>query len=417
MMETRRTRLASLAETLGTPSYVYFLDEVRANIVRLRDAFDGAFEVSYAVKANPAHAVLAALRGQVEALDVSSGGEIARAIAADWDASKISFTGPGKREAELRAAIDARIGEVVLESPEEARQLSAIAEGAGLRQQVLVRISPARVPPGFGDTMSGKPGAFGIDEEDLPAFLDFLQGLPGLKLVGFHAYSGTQCLDPNSIVENWRIFAGLFVSASAAAGIQPKRLVFGSGLGIRYHDKQEALDLAVVAAKAAPVIAELREACPRATLALETGRFLIGEAGVLLTRVLRTKDSRGTRIGICDSGLNHHLAAAGLFGMLMRRNYRMSNVSAPPGEAVGGPYQLSGPLCTSIDVLARNASFPRLEAGDVIAIESSGAYGPTASPSAFISHPPAQEWVVDGNMLRNAQDGSLFPMPQERGEA
>ena len=164
----------------------------------------------------------------------------------------------------------------------------------------------------------------------------------------------------------------------------------------------------MISAKATPVIADLRGACPRATLALETGRFIMGEAGVLLTRVMRVKDSRGSRIGICDAGLNHHLAAAGLFGMLIKRNYRMANVSAPAGEP-GGPYQLSGPLCTSIDVLARNAAFPRLESGDVIAIESSGAYGPTASPSAFISHPPAREWLVEGNMIRSAHDNEPLP--------
>ena len=415
-MDARRARLASLADVLGTPSYVYFMDEARANAARLRDAFDGAFEISYAVKANPAHGVLATLRGDVETLDVSSGGEITRALAAGWDASKISFTGPGKRDAELQAAVDARIGEVVLESKEEAVALSGIAQAAGFRQRVLVRISPSRVPPGFGDTMSGKPGAVGIDEEDLAGFLDFLGTLPGLELVGFHAYSGTQCLNPDSIVENWKIFANLFAQASRMAAIQPEKLVFGSGLGIRYHDNQEALDLSMISAKAAPMIADLRGACPNATLALETGRFILGEAGVLLTRVMRTKDSRGTRIGICDSGLNHHLAAAGLFGMLLKRNYRMSNVSAPAGEP-GGPYQLSGPLCTSIDVLGRNVALPRLEAGDVIAIEASGAYGPTASPSAFISHPPAREWIVDGNMVRTAHDNNPFPLPGDRSVA
>jgi diaminopimelate decarboxylase len=411
-MDARRARLASLADVLGTPSYVYFMDEARANAARLRDAFDGAFEISYAVKANPSHGVLATLRGVVETLDVSSGGEIARGLAAGWEGDKISFTGPGKRDEELRAAVDARIGEVVLESREEAEALSGIAQAAGTRQRVVVRISPSRVPPGFGDTMSGKPGAFGIDEEDLPAFLEFLPSLPGIELVGFHAYSGTQCLNPDSIVENWKIFSILFAAASQMAGIRPEKLIFGSGLGIRYHDNQEALDLSVIAAKAAPVIADLRGACPGATLALETGRFIMGEAGVLLTRVMRTKDSRGTRIGICDSGLNHHLAAAGLFGMLMRRNYRMANVSAPAGDP-GGPFQLSGPLCTSIDVLGRNAAFPRLEAGDVIAIESSGAYGPTASPTAFISHPPAKEWLVDGNMIRTAHDNAVFPLPDD----
>ncbi len=397
----RRSRLAALADRLGTPSYVYFLDEARARVASLHAAFRG-LEVSYAVKCNPAHGVLTGLRGHADALDVSSGGELARGLAAGWDASHISFTGPGKRREELEAAVAASIGEVILESPEEAIALDAIAGAARKRQRVLVRIAPSRVPPGFGDTMSGKPVAFGIDEEDLDGFLVSLRDRAHLELVGFHAYSGTQCLRASSIVENWSTFATLFRRAAEVSGIRPARLVFGSGLGIRYHDDQQALDLESVAAEAAPIFSGLTQAFEGVAIALETGRYVVGEAGVLLTRVLRTKDSRGARVGICDSGLHHHLAAAGLFGMLMRRNYRMQNVSAPPGGATASGFQLSGPLCTSIDVLARNATFPRLEAGDVIAIESSGAYGATASPSAFISHPPAREWIVDGDEIRDA---------------
>ncbi len=404
MNEARRQRLQSLAETLETPCYVYFIEEARANARRLRDAFGGAFEISYAVKANPAHGLLAGLKGHVEALDVSSGGELARALRAQWSPSAISFTGPGKRDRELKAAIDAGIGEVVIESPEEAKQLSELAVAGGHRQRVLVRIAPTRVPPGFGDTMSGKPCAFGIDEEELPEFLRFLSTLPHLDLVGFHAYSGTQCLREDSIVENWKTFADLFKAASAFAGIEPQRLVFGSGIGIPYHDNQSPIELPKVATAAAPMVAELRAAFPKAALVLETGRYVVGDAGILLTRVLRTKQSRGVRIGICDSGLHHHLAAAGLFGMLMRRNYRMANISAPEGTSEEGAFQLSGPLCTSIDLLARNASFPRLDAGDVIAIEMSGAYGPSASPSNFISHPLAREWIVEGGRTYDAVD-------------
>lgn len=401
MIEARRAWLAALAERLGTPGYVYFLADVRERTAELAAAFGGRFRISYAVKANPAHGMLRGMLGIVDALDVSSGGEIDRALAAGWQAARISFTGPGKREAELRRAVDARIGEVVLESLEEARALSGLAMQAGRRQRVLVRIAPDRVPPGFGDTMSGKPVAFGIDEEDLPRCLAEVQELPGLQLVGFHSYSGTQCLRPAAIAENWAIFARLFARAAQLARIEPERLVLGSGLGIPYHDDQQALDLASVAEHAAPVLAELGATFPRAALVLETGRFLVGEAGVFLTRVLRTKDSRGLRIGICDSGLHHHLAAAGLFGMVLRRNYRMVNLHAPPGPPQG-PFQLSGPLCTSIDVLARQVALGRLAAGDVIAIEASGAYGATASPGGFISHPPVREWIADGDHVWDA---------------
>ncbi len=402
MNDARRAQLVELAARCGTPSYVYFLDDARERVRALTAAFDGAFEVSFAVKANPAHEVLRGLRGHAAALDVSSGGELRRAVAAGFEPHRISFTGPGKSAAELQLSIDLRIGEVVLESIEEARVLDALARAAGHVQRVLVRIAPDTVPPGFGDTMSGKPVAFGIDEEDLSDFLAELRRLDALRLAGFHAYSGTQCLRADSIVANWTKFADVFAHATSVAGIRPECLVFGSGLGIPYHPDQQALSLDAVAEGARALVARLRTEFVGARLLLETGRYVIGEAGYLLTRVLRTKDSRGMRIGICDSGLHHHLAAAGLFGMIVRRDYRMQNLNADPAAAPSGPFQLSGPLCTSIDVLGRKATFPSLTAGDVIAIEVSGAYGATASPSAFISHPPVREWVVDGADVRDA---------------
>jgi diaminopimelate decarboxylase len=397
----RQAQLLSIAERCGTPSYVYFADEIRANVDRLRSAFAGQFLISYAVKANPAPGVLGALHKFADLLDVSSAGEIKRAVEAGWEGSAISFTGPGKREDELQHAVDARIGEVVVESVEEARALARLARRAGIVQRIMLRLAPSRVPAGFGDTMGGKPVAFGVDEEDLETVVPEILGLRGLSLIGFHCYSGTQCLQARAVVENWAIHAQLFRSTAQLAGIQPERLVFGSGLGIPYHDGQQPLDLAQIAEAAGSLLAELRQALPRTRLVLETGRFLVGEPGVFLTRVMRVKDSRGTRIGICDGGLNYHLAACGLFGMALRRNYRMVNLTATDGPG-RGRFQLSGPLCTSIDVLGRNVELPRLEAGDVIALEASGAYGASASPTHFISHPPVREWLVSGDRVADA---------------
>ncbi|MFN9755651.1 MAG: type III PLP-dependent enzyme, partial [Planctomycetota bacterium] len=338
----------------------------------------------------------------VDGIDVRSGGELTRALAAGYPAAAIHFTGPGKRAGELAAAVAAGIGAVVLESREEAAVLAGLARAAGVQQRVLVRIAPDRVPAGFGDTMSGKPVAFGIDEEDVPAFLADLRRWPELRLAGFHAYSGTQCLKPDAIAANWAIFARVFAAAADAAGAAPAHLGLGAGMGVAYHDDQRPLDLGEVAVHAAPVLADLRARFPRAQLALETGRHLVGDAGVYLLRVLRTKDSRGVRIGIGDGGFHHHLAAAGMFGMVLKRNFRLANVSVADGPATGA-FQLSGPLCTSLDVLGRAVPLPRLQQGDVIAIEASGAYGPTASPTAFLSHPPAGEWLVDGEQVVDAR--------------
>jgi diaminopimelate decarboxylase len=413
--ESRDALLCRIAAQRGTPFYAYFMEDVYARTRTLRDAFAGRFALSYAVKANPAPGLLACLRGHVELLDVSSAGELEAALAAGFSGEQLSFTGPGKSERELTLAVErfgfvpgaqggeSQRGEVVLESVDEAEQLARIARALGRAVRVLVRIAPSRVPPGFGDSMAGKPVAFGIDEEELAPALRAIVALDDtLVLAGFHAYSGTQCLRVSSLAENYAIFAELFLRAASLTRKAPEKLIFGSGLGIAYHDGQEPLDLGALAEATSVTLAALAQYLPAARLVLETGRYLVGEAGVLVTRVLRTKDSRGTRIGICDAGMNHHLAAAGMFGMAIRRNYRMRNLN--PRTESSGSYQLSGPLCTSLDVLARGVALAGLEAGDLIAIETSGAYGPSASPGRFISHAPIHEWLVEAREPNLAGD-------------
>ena len=231
--------------------------------------------------------------------------------------------------------------------------------------------------------MAGKPSPFGIDQNEIDSAIDAIDAMPCLRLVGFHIYSGTQCLKPESVAENYGIFIDLFRRASARAGVPPKKLVFGSGLGIPYYDMHTPLDLAKVAELTLPMLRQLRQepAFESTRFALELGRYLVGEAGVYLTRVVDIKTSRGVEIAICDGGMNHHLGATGHFGSVIHRNYRMLRMT--PGSDLLKSYHLVGPLCTSIDTLARNISLPELQVGDVVAILSSGAYGPTASPTGI----------------------------------
>jgi len=346
------------------------------------------------VKSNTNGHLLAWLRGRVPFLDVSSGGEFARAVAAGWDPGALSFTGPGNRDAELEAAIGGGLGELVVESLDEARRADAIARALGRRQDVLLRIAPAQVPKGFGDQMAGRPSPFGVDAEVAPETLRAVMALPGLRVAGLHIYSGTQCLKPAAIAENWRIFMGIFGDLCAATGLRPEKFVFGSGLGIPYHPGDEALDLAVVAEAVGADLDRFLGRFPGVRAVLELGRYLVGEAGFFVTRVVTVKESRGTRIAICDGGMNAHLAASGHFGMVLRRAYAMHVVGGTgPEEKV----DLVGPLCTSIDRLGSGVMLPRLEPGSLVAIHASGAYGPTASPTGFISHPaPVEVWAGEG---------------------
>jgi diaminopimelate decarboxylase len=388
--------LQQAAARFGTPAFVYVFDEVIARVARIRAAFGGRFGVSYAAKANPNHTILQRMAALVDTLDISSGGELERALAAGWVPARISFTGPAKRTAELAAAVTRRVGEVVVESLSEARELSGLAVAAGVVQPICVRIAPAYMPKGFGVRMSGRPSQFGVDEEDLLPALDVLMGLPGVALVGLHIYAGTQCLKAEAIAENFENFARIFRLAAEHADLRPKKLIFGGGLGIRYYERDAELDLEAVGAQVAETLDALK-ADPRfaeTALLVETGRYLVGEAGWYLAQVVRTKHSRGTEICLLDGGMNHHLGAAGHLGTVIHRNYRHYKLGCPEAEATE-QYELVGPLCTTIDTMARRTSLPPLAEGDVVVFANSGAYGLTSSPLYFISHPPPVEVLAE----------------------
>jgi diaminopimelate decarboxylase len=390
--------LAAAASRFGTPSFVYVTSLIEDRASQLRAAFGGAFELSFAVKSNPNPGLLHWLRGGVSLLDVSSIGEFRLARLSGWQPSQISFTGPGKRLFELREAVEGRVGELVLESVDEARLANGLAGERGLVQDVLVRIAPDRVPKGFGDQMAGRPGAFGIDQEQMLEEVADILRLPNLRCIGFHIYSGTQSLKAEAICDNYRNFMAIFRELCGHFDLRPEKLIFGSGLGVPYHDGDVPLNLDDVGAGIRRELDEFR-AEPRFSktqLVLELGRHLVAEAGYFLTQVIRVKDSRGSRIAICDGGLNNHLPASGHFGMVIHRNYRMHKVG---GTGEPGKVDLVGPLCTSIDRLARAVVLPHVVQGDLIAVHTSGAYGLTASPLYFIGHPSPSEVLVVGDRL------------------
>lgn len=392
--------LAGAVERFGTPAYIYLTDAIETRLTELRASLGAWFDVSYAMKCNPNPALLAWLAPRVDLIDVSSGGEFALACAAGWQAQRASFTGPAKRDDELRAVIAGGLGELVIESPREARAADRIAAELGVVQPVLIRLAPDRVPKGFGDHMAGRPSPFGIDIEDAPVALPQILALPNLHVIGLHIYSGTQCLRPDAIAENWRIYMQIFRETCATHDLMPQKLVFGAGLGIPYHPGDTALSLPQIAADIGPDLNAFRNEprFSRTRLVLELGRFLVGEAGYFVTRVISTKSSRGSRLAICDGGMNAHLAASGNFGMVLRRNYVIHKIGG--GDEVE-KVDISGPLCTSIDKIGGAVLLPPLAEGDLIAIHTSGAYGPTASPLHFISHPTPREILVEGAQARD----------------
>jgi diaminopimelate decarboxylase len=395
MDEVSRKILKKVGEDYGTPCYVYFIDQIRDRFDQMERAFGGRFGVSFAVKSNPAGRLLERIRDKVATLDVSSIGEAERGLEAGYPPELLTFSGPAKRLPELERAVELGVGEIVCESRWEIEQLNRLAAGAARPLAILIRINPLKMPRKFEVDMAGKASQFGIDEEEMEGVLAWLPTCKNLSLAGFHIYSGTNCLSEEAIAENFDIFIELFGRFAQQAERAPEKLIFGSGFGIPYLADEKSLDIEKLAGLVNPRIDRMRAEplLAGAKCVLEMGRWLVGPAGYLLTSVINEKRSRGTEIRMCDAGFNNHLAACGLMGSVIRRNWRFWKVRGDAGPTE--TYDLVGPLCTTIDTLATQIELAKLSRGDILAIGSSGAYGYTASPSRFISHPEAREYLVE----------------------
>lgn len=405
LSSTYRDQLNRAAHRFGTPGYVYDLDLLTERRDLLRQALGDVLTLSYAVKANPNPAVLGRLRDLGCHFDASSIGEIERLVDLGLPPGEITFTGPGKRSFEIRRAVQLGIGGMVVESLEQARATQDCAATMGRRMNVLIRINPKAVPKAFGARMSGHASQFGIDEDKVPDAIRAIGAMPALDLIGLHIYAGSNSLSAAAIIENFGNMATAFASLAPLLPQGAQQLIFGSGFGIPYHPGQEEFDLAEVAAGLRPILRNLvrQPGCGDATCLLELGRWLVGPAGWLLTSVIETKRSGPVDFAICDAGFNTHLAACGMMGSVLRKPWFFSNVTAgDAGEKTS--FSLVGPLCTSIDQLGRDVQLSRAAQGDVLCIHNSGAYGLTASPTRFISHPAPREVVLSDGDLHAADD-------------
>lgn len=375
----------------ATPAYVYDFAIVRARIARLRAALPPQVAVHYAIKANPFPPLLAAIAPLVDGLDVASAGELERALDV-MAAGEVSFAGPGKRDFELAAAI--RTGATLnLESEGEADRALAIAAELGTAPRLAVRVNPDFELRGSGMRMGGRASPFGIDAARVPALVRRLLAA-GADWRGFHIFAGSQALDASAVIETQAATVALAARLAEEAGAPPPLVNLGGGFGIPYFPGDLPLDVEAVGAALAGALGRLDT-----SYAIELGRWLVGEAGVYLARVVDRKESQGETFLIVDGGLNHHLAATGNFGTVVRRNYpvAVAHRMRDPAEEV---VSVVGPLCTPLDRLADRVALPRAEVGDMIAIFASGAYGATASPSAFLGHPPVREILADTRSLR-----------------
>lgn len=384
--------IGRIAARVGrTPFYAYDRSLLDARVAQLRAALPTAVKLHYAMKANPMPALVCHMARLVDGIDVASAGELLVALDAGADPQEISFAGPGKTEAELQQAVAAGIL-VNVESFRELPILAAAQQALGLPARVAVRVNPDFELKASGMKMGGGPKQFGVDAEEVPALLAEI-GRAGLAFEGFHLFAGSQNLKPGAIVEAQQKSFALACRLAEHAPSPVKFLNLGGGFGIPYFPGEQPLDLAPIGANLDDIVAQARSALPQAEIVIELGRYLVGEAGLYVARVLDRKVSRGHTYLVTDGGLHHHLSASGNFGQVIRKNYPVA-IANRMNDSATENVSVVGPLCTPLDLLADRMNLPAARPGDLVAIYQSGAYGATASPQRFLGHPGVVEVLV-----------------------
>jgi diaminopimelate decarboxylase len=337
-------------------------------------------------------AVVQHLSGLVDSLDVASAAEMLVALDTPIPADRVSFAGPGKTPAELAQAIAAGVT-IEMESATEAERVTMIGDRLGIRPRVAVRINPDFQVKGSGMRLGGGPQQFGVDAEKVPALLDEL-ARADLEFLGFHIFAGSQNLNADILCDAQRKTVELALRLAEDCAQPIRYLNLGGGFGIPYFDKDAPLDLPAIGENLAGLMADaIRPNLPEARVVVELGRYIVGECGVYVTRIVDRKESRGKTFLVVDGGLHHQLAASGNFGQVIRRNYPVA-IGNRTGHEATETVSVVGCLCTPLDLLADRVSLPPADVGDLVVMFQAGAYGLTASPTAFLSHPAPVEVLV-----------------------
>lgn len=386
------TPLNRLAQRVGqTPFYAYDRQKITERIQSLRKALPEEIHLHYAMKANPMPAVVQHMAGLVDGIDVASVGEMRVALDTTMPAEQISFAGPGKTEHELSCAIAAGII-LNMESEKEMAQIARIGKRLGICPNVAVRINPDFELKSSGMKMGGGPKQFGVDAEQVPAMLTQI-GNFGLNFMGFHIFSGSQNLKADAIQEAHEKTLQLSLRLAEHAPSPIRILNIGGGFGVPYFPGENPLNLNAVGENLRRLLPTIKQRLPEVNIVIELGRYMVAEAGIYVCRIVERKQSRGNIFLITDGGLHHHLAATGNFGQVIRKNYPViigNKVHGTQREIVS----VVGPLCTPLDLLADQFEMAQATENDLVVVLQSGAYGLTASPTAFLGHPAPLEILV-----------------------
>jgi diaminopimelate decarboxylase len=388
--------ISRIAADFGTPLFLYDHSTLEKKYRKLRRSLPERVEIFYSVKANPNPAILKAFLSFGCGLEIASGGELYLALQAGGSPDRIVFAGPGKSDSEIREFLEAGGAELHVESLGEAHRIVEQCERLGKNVVAAVRVNPSAEAQGGAMRMGGKSAPFGVDEEQMDTVVSVLLGSARVHVRGVHIFAGTQILDAEVLGAQYRKCIELARRVAIQVGGPLHTIDFGGGLGIPYFEGDSELDVEAYGREVAEIVASLEEAVlGRPRLLVEPGRYLVGEAGIYVSRVVDVKSSRGKTYAVLDGGMNHHLAASGNLGQVIKRNFPVAVLNRLD-ETAQETVDVVGPLCTPLDGLARNCNLAPLRVGDLVGIFQSGAYARSASPLGFLSHPSPPEVLVEG---------------------
>ena len=375
----------------GTPCYIYDREQIKSNIIGLKNLLPKKIKLHYAIKANPMPNLVAHTANYLDGLDVASHQELLTALSTGIEPRKVSIAGPGKTEKSLLAAI---ISGVVInvESKTELVRIQKIARLYKKQANVAFRINPDFELKGAAMKMSGGPKQFGIDAE---VFTDIFSIVDqqSINFVGFHIFSGSQNLSVEALLDSYRKSLALAFALSKEINVIPKQINIGGGIGVNYHNGQIPVDIKSLSLGLHELLDEFATKLIDTEVHLELGRFLVASAGMYLCKIIDIKDSRGKTFWVCDGGMHHHLANSGNLGQIFRKNYPVFLANCLESKLIHD-VDIVGPLCTPLDIIASNISLPSGEIGDYVAVMLSGAYGASASPQGFLSQGKALEVLL-----------------------
>ncbi|QNU65828.1 diaminopimelate decarboxylase [Ruminiclostridium herbifermentans] len=384
--------LQALAQKYGTPLYTYDGDKIISQFEKLKSCLPEEIEIFYSMKTNPLLGICQLFKKLNSSIEVASSGELYTALSAGFSPQQIIFTSPGKTYEELEYAIEEQIYSINIESIDEAIIINSIAAEKNKKVDISIRINPDFDATCSSIKMSGVPTQFGIDQALMGKAFDTFSQLPNINVIGIHIYTGTQALYAEKIIFAMEQIISLALELSETYGFSLKFLDMGGGFGIPYFKGETELNLEVLKEGVAQVWDKYKDRLVHTRVAVESGRFLMAESGMYLTKVIYTKECKGNKYIICDGGSNHHASSAFL-GRHIRNNFPMHVLNKSEAEE---EVNVVGPLCTPTDVIGQKVKLPQIDVGDILAIDKSGAYGLTQSPLAFLSHPSPAEVIQFG---------------------